>query len=165
MKKIISNQKGIALLEMVVVTALVALLTGALSSATHSYFLHTASSNAHVTAATNIEEAARWISNDGQMAWSANVTTDSLDLTWQDLSGGNVTHDVNYSLSGDKLLRSESIGMVGPVVKTVGRYITGIEFSQPLGNDGLFTLSLTSTGGSSWVSETREYHVTLRADD
>ena len=166
-KMLKENQKGMTLIEVLVVTAIVGALTGVLSSTTFSLFHHTASSNAHMTAATSMESAARWINNDGQMAQNTDLTpgagaVTSINLSWTDPVTGDY-FEIDYFLSGEELKRQESINGIAQDNRTAARYVTNIGFSQPAGDDRLFTMTITSSGGSPRVSETREYHVTLRA--
>ena len=154
---------------MLVVIAIVGMLTGAFSASIFGIFHHTASSNAHMTAATNIEDAGRWISNDGQMSQNTDITpgaapVSNINLSWTDPVNDDF-YEIYYSLSGENLLRQKSINSVVQETRTVARYITSIFFSQPTGEERLFTASINSTGGSPKVSEGREYHVTLRASD
>jgi len=163
------NQKGITLVEVIVATALIGMLTGAFSASIFSIFRHTASSNAHTTAATSTEEAGYWISRDGQMAQSTDLTpgaapVGTMQLIWTDPDSGDA-YDIDYFLSGENLRRMETINSVEQGTRTVARHIIGIEFSQPPGDDRLFTANVTASGGGHQaLSETREYHVTLRAE-
>jgi len=156
------NQKGLTLLETVVGLAIAAVIIGAFSSSIFGTLIHTASSNAHVIAASGMESALRQISNDGQMAQSASLITPShikLSRTYPP-DGGN-SYDVEYFLSGDELQRQETINGVLQGTKTIISDVTNIIFSQPENNT--FSVNMTSSGGSSRVSEGREFHVTLRA--
>jgi len=168
-KMLKGNQMGMTLIEVLVVTAVVGMLTGAFSLSIFGILHHTASSNAHMTAATNIEQAGRWISNDGQMAQNTDLTpgaapVSTITLSWTDPVNGNF-YEIYYFLSGEKLQRQESINSAVQETRTVARYVTSISFSQPADDDRLFTVTISSSGGSPKVSETREYHVTLRATD
>jgi len=163
------NQKGMTLIEVVMVTAIVGILTGAFSSAIFSFLHHTESSNAHMTAACGIETAARCISNDGQMAQNPDLTpgaaaVNSLNLSWTDPVNGDF-YEIDYFLSGEELRREYSLNSVVQDTRTIARYVSSVGFCQPAGNQHLFTVTITSSGGSPRVSETREYHVTLRAVD
>ena len=166
-RRLKSDQEGFTLIEILVVTAVSALIVGALSASIFSYFRHTESSNAHVTAATNIEEAARWISYDGQMAQSTDLTGEavsSMNLTWIDPVNGD-SHQTKYFLSGNELRRQEWIKYIDQGTRTVARHVDNINFCQPTSEENLFKVMITSSGGSPRVSETREYYVTLRAQD
>ena len=163
------NQKGMALIEVVVGAALVGMLISAFSTSIFSFLRHNEGSNAHMTAACGTETATSWISNDGQMAQNTDLTpgaeaVSSLNLSWTDPVNGDF-YEIGYFLSGEELQRQESISSVVQGTRTVARYVTNIGFSQPTGNERLFTVVITSSGGSPRVSETREYHVTLRAVD
>jgi len=175
------NQKGITLIEVVVSTAIAAALIGAFVTITFSIFRHTESSNAHMAAATNTENAAHLIIKDGQMAQTTDLIpgaapVNTVRLSWIDpvykehkpyenheIVSVNL-HAIVYSLSGNNLQRSESVNGGAPAVRTVARYMTSVGFSQPADVTRLFKVSLTSSGGNPQrVSEMREYDVTLRA--
>jgi hypothetical protein len=163
------NQKGITFIEVIVVTALVGTLTGAFSASIFGIFRHTANSNARVTAACGTEEAAHWISNDGQMAQvtdlppgAATVTT--VKFSWTDPDNGDA-YEIDYFLSAENLRRQETINSIVQGTRTVARNISSIEFSRPAGDDRLFTANITASGGTHQeLSETREYHIVLRAE-
>ncbi len=166
-KKLTKNQKGMTLLELLVVTALVGLLTTAFASISFSVISRTELNSAHVAAALGMESAVSWITNDGQMAQNTSLipgaeAVSNLTLYWMDPTTGN-SYTIFYFLSESNLLRRDSINSVVQNEKIVAKYITGVGFSQPVDETRLFKVSLTSSGGSPRVNETREYHVTLRA--
>ncbi len=166
-KKLSQNQKGMALLELLVVTALVGLLTIALGSISYSVIYRTRDNSAHVAAASGMESAVSWITNDGQRSQNTNLTpgavaVSNLTLSWMDPVSGN-SYAILYFLSGSDLRRRESINSVVQTERTVAKYVTAVGFSQPVNEIRLFKVSLTSSGGSPRVNETREYNVTLRA--
>ncbi len=166
-KKLSQNQKGMALLELLVVIALIGLLTIALGSISYGVIYRTAGNSAHVSAASGMESAVSWITNDGQRSQNTNLipgaeAVSNLTLSWTDPTAGDF-YEISYFLSGNDLRRRESINSVVQTERTVAKYMTAISFSQPVNETRLFKVSLTSSGGSPRVNETREYHVTLRA--
>lgn len=166
-KKLSQNQKGMALLELLVVTALVGLLTLALGSISYSVIYRTEGNSAHVAAASGMESAVSWITNDGQRAQNTTLSpgaeaVSNLTLNWLDPATGD-SYTILYFLAGNDLRRRESINNVMQTERTVAKYMTAVGFSQPVNETRLFKVSLTSSGGSPRVNETREYYVTLRA--
>ena len=166
-KKLSQNQKGMTLLELMVVIALVGLLTIALASISYSVIYRTQGNSAHVAAASGMESAVRWITNDGQRSQNTSLipgagVVSNLTLSWMDPVSGD-SYEIYYFLSGNDLRRRESINSVMQTERTVAKYMTAVGFSQPLNETRLFKVSLASSGGSPRVNETREYHVTLRA--
>ncbi len=156
------NQKGLTLLETVVGMAIAAVIISAFGSSIFGTLIHTEVSNAHVSAASGMESALRQISNDGQMAQSASlIAPNHIRLSRTYPPDGGDSYDIEYFLSGDELQRQETINGTPQGTRTVFSGVTDLIFSQPSGNT--FTVTITSSGGSSRVSERREFHVTLRA--
>ena len=163
------NQKGMTLIEVLVVAALVGILSGAFSTSIFSIFRHNATSNARVTAACGTEEAAYWVSRDGQMSQTTDLVpggppVSTVTFSWTEPDTGDA-YDIDYFLSGEDLRRRETVNADPPSERTVARNILGIEFSQPASDDRLFTANITASGGGHLdLNETREYHVVLRAE-
>ncbi len=167
-KKLSQNQEGMTLLELLVVIALVGLLTVAFGSISYGVIYRTAGNRAHVTAASGMESAVKWIANDGQGAQNTNLipgaaAVGTITLNWTDPVGGN-SYAIFYYLSGGDLRRRASTNGVVQTERTVAKYVTAAGFSQPVNETRLFKASLTSSGGSPRVTELREYNVTLRAN-
>jgi prepilin-type N-terminal cleavage/methylation domain-containing protein len=165
-KKLYHNQKGFTLIELLVVTALVGLLTVVLGSFSYTVIYRTGSNRAHIAAASGTENAIRWITSDGLRANNTDLlpgaeVVNNLTLNWTDPITGDF-HEIFYFLTGSDFLRQESINSVMLTERTVEKYVTGVAFSQPLNETRMFKVSLTSSGGSDRVNETREYHVLLR---
>ena len=168
-KRALRGQRGMSLVELVAAIAITGLLTTAFGSLGFSLLIHGDANNAHVTAASDTEEAARQIAQDGQSAQSTDLVAGadpvgSLTLSWMDPANGN-THQIAYALSGEDLRRTETINSVVQSVRTEASHVLGVEFSKSASQTRVFKMALTSSGGSSRVSETREYYVTLRAMD
>lgn len=163
------REQGMTLIELAVVIGIVGAVVGVFSASIFSYLRHTESSNAHITASIGIENVGQAVSNDGQMAQNANLTpggpaVSSVDLTWRDPMNGD-QHETNYFLSGNQIIRREKLNGAIQSTRTLASYVTNLAFAQPTGEERLFTMTITSTGGSPRVSLTREYHVTLRAEN
>jgi len=168
-KSLIRSQKGMTFVEVIVVTAIIAAITGAFSSSIFGIFQHTESSNAHMTAASGIENAAHRISNDGQMAQTTDLVpgdpaVSSITLDWTDPVSSD-SYEIYYFLANDNLQRRESVNGIEQNTQTIAKYITSIGFYQEAGDEQFFTVTITSSGASPRVSKTKEYHVLLRATD
>jgi hypothetical protein len=166
-KKLLRSQKGTALLELVVAASVAGLLTVTLGSICYTMFVHIENNRAHIEAAAGMEKAINYITNDGQRAQNTSLapggaTVDSLTLTWMDPLTGD-SYSIAYFLSGSNLQRRVLKNSVQTDERTVGKHLTAAGFLQPLNETRLFKVSLTSSGGSSRVSELREYYVLLRA--
>lgn len=166
-RKLSQNQQGIALMELLVVIALMGLLTIALVSISYVVIPRTEDNSAHVASASGMESAANWITNDGHRSQNTNLipgaeAVSNLTLSWTDPVNGDF-YEISYYLSENDLRRKESINSVVQTERIVAKYMTVIGFSQPVNVTRAFKASLTSSGGGPRLNETREYHVTLRA--
>jgi hypothetical protein len=110
----------------------------------------TAIAKTRVTAAHEIGNATRWISQDGMMAESTDLVegadpVNHLMLTWTERHDFlNIPHSCSYSLLGTHLQRDYD-----GTVTTVARNISKIEFSQ---TGRLLTVSISHTP-QWWVHE------------
>ena len=147
------------LIELLVATAIMAMIMGVIGSAIYQFFSITERGNTDLSALHDVENAARWISRDGQMAAATDLVpgdppVDSIRLNWTDERGE--LHSSTYSLSGTELERNYD----GTVI-TVARHISAIEFSI---TDNLLTVHIESSVPGRW-QETQEmtYKVCLRS--
>ncbi len=137
------RQKGMALLELLAAMAVAAMImSGAVALIFHEY-RGTAIAKTSITAAHEIGNAARRISQDVMMAESTDFVegadpVDHLALTWMERQDFlNLPHSSNYSLVGTELRRDYD-----GTVTTVARNISRVEFSQ---TDRLLTVSISCT--------------------
>ncbi len=156
------GQKGMTLIELMVSLAITGMVvSGALGLIFHE-FRGTAIAKTYVTAAHEIGNAARWISQDAMMTESSGLVdgaqpTDKITLTWiERYDFANIPHSSIYSLYGNELHRDYD-----GIITTVARNITGVEFSQ-IGN--LLEVSISCTP-QWWNPKTveRTYSIYLRA--
>jgi prepilin-type N-terminal cleavage/methylation domain-containing protein len=153
------GEKGMTLIELLVATAIMAMIIGVIGLAIYQFLSVTERSNSDLSALHGVENAARWISRDGQMAEATDLVpgaphVDSVRLNWTD--GYGALHSSAYSLSGTELERNYD----GTVI-TVARHISAIEFSI---NGDLLTVHIESSVPGRW-HETQEmtYKVCLRS--
>jgi len=98
------SERGFTLIEVLVATAVVALIAGAATMSVFQVINGTERSNEHITAVDHVQNAGCWITRDTRMAET--VSTDNLTppdfliLKWTDWGYGkdSVYHSVIYSL-------------------------------------------------------------------
>lgn len=167
-----SRQKGFTMIELLATMAISGLLLSILVSAMFNINHTTRLNTTMITAATEIENAARQINIDLQIGQTTNlaegVPSNSLTISWTDWtdwSGGsgyaipsdfNHNHTISYSLVGDEIRRSYDSG--SPT--KVARHINSVVFSR---TGGVVTVTLTSASeGVDWPSRQGTYAVALR---
>lgn len=168
------GKNGFTLIEVVIATTIIALITSAATTATIQVFRDTERNNNHITAVRQVQNAGYWISRDTQMAQSVtaeNLTQpDFLALSWTDINSGD-KYQVIYTLENmpesklKKLQRNLFVNGETSSITFVAKYIvydyekTKCEFAN-----GTLTLTITATvsDGSSTESETRTCTVTPR---
>ncbi|MDP2952039.1 MAG: type II secretion system protein [Chloroflexota bacterium] len=148
----VSGQRGIALAEVLIATAITGLLAGVVSTSIYQFVTVTERSSQRMTALHEVQNAASWVVLDGQMASTA-VGGNQLLLTLPD--GSSIT----YVLAGAGP-RYELQRTAGASTIAVARNITAVDFSL----DGrLVTMTITSSPESRWnITEERIYQVHLR---
>ncbi len=161
------SQIGMTQVEMMATVAIISVLTIALGSMVYSVLRHAGRSGAHVTAASAIEEAARWVAHDGQMAQMVNLIpgaepVSALVLTWIDPVTGD-SFEVDYFLSGTDFRRREIVNSVLQGESTEASHISQVWFSQSAYAARLFKVSFTASALNAQVNESKEYYVALRA--
>jgi hypothetical protein len=146
------------LLELLAAMAIGALvMSGTVGLIFHEY-LGTEAAKASVTAAQEIGNASRWISQDGVMAESTDLVegvppTDQLTLTWiERYDSANIPHSSSYSLVDGQLRRNYD-----GTETTVAREISEVGFSQA---GDLLTVSLSFA--SRWYTSERTVQKTYR---
>ena len=170
------GEKGFSLIELIVVTAVIALIAGAATMTVFQVVKSTEGSNDRMTAGNQVQNAGYWINRDAQMAES--VTTDNLTppdfliLKWTDwgYDEDSIYHSVVYSLenvSGSigKLKRTHQDSVGTDEQLLVAEYI----YYNPNDPDnttkasyesGVLTMQLVAVFGD--AEETREYRIYCR---
>ena len=166
MKKLKKDQRGLTLVELLIVIAITGIITGGITMSIFQVFnINTRTAN-RMAAVSQVENAGSWVSPDVQMSQSVETGVNSgfpLTLTWEEW-GTNNTHEVIYTLENmsgglKKLQREHSIDSVPDSTIVVAEYIDPAETSCD--RDGLvLTFKVTATVGEQ--SETREYKVKPR---
>ncbi len=161
------NQRGLTLIEVLIVIAITGIIIGGITTAIFQVFDVNARSTAHMTAVKEVEKAVHLITRDAQMAQSVNATAPSggfpLTLTW--VEWNNTSNNVTYSVQDGQLQRSYSVNDGQPSTTVVIPHLnpdsqmTNCQFSS-----GVFAFKITAaTGGSSPASETRSFKVVPRS--
>ncbi|MFQ5826809.1 MAG: PilW family protein [Dehalococcoidia bacterium] len=124
------HQRGMTLVELLVASAITALVAGGVGPAIIQFMTVTDSTSDGLAALHDVRIATHWIARDAHMA----QTTDLVDgappvsamiLEWTDrYAEGSVDHTSSYSLVGQELRRNYD----GQVM-VVARYVSSVEFS------------------------------------
>lgn len=146
-----NGQKGMTMVELVVVTAVTGIIIAFLGTAIYQIITVSSYGNSRLIAAHELENAAYWFNRDGQQATAASGGS-GLALTLSDDSS------VTYSLAGTELRRA-----AGGENMILARNIASLDFSV---SDGVITMALTSSPeGRDDVSENGTYRVYLRPSE
>lgn len=142
-KKLLTDQRGTTLVDLLVGIAISGMLLPVIISGMSHLFTATNSSRNQIIALQNIEYAANRIREDVHVAQTTNLLdgaapVSSLNLSWVDAATSQ-THAVSYYLSNNQLQRNDN-GMTG----TVGRYISSIDFSI---SNGIIRVKIISNPG------------------
>jgi len=161
------GQRGFSLIELVIVIAIVGFVTGAITMTITQVFNMDAHTRNDMTAVYQVRQAGKLVSQDVLQAQTVNAGGSSgfpLTLTWTDEGGAGDSHTVNYTLSGNRLYRSESINEGNQTMTFVAEHIDPAQTScdplGPLPAGGTLTFTVTATVGEQ--SETRIYQIKPR---
>jgi len=97
-----ARQKGATLIELMAGMAITAMIVSGIVGLIFQEYSGTATAKSSVTVAHEIENAARWISQDGMMAESTDLAegaqpADNLTLTWIERHDfASIPHSSNY---------------------------------------------------------------------
>ncbi|MFC2013075.1 hypothetical protein ACFLUE_02170 [Chloroflexota bacterium] len=170
------NEKGIMLLETVVVVAIVALVAGAGGMATFRVITDTERSSNHITAVRQVQNVGYWVSRDVMESQVIDAdddpeTTDVefLAFHWSDWEDGT-THEIVYTFhdmtGGLKLLKRQHVvrNIDNEELNTIATFIAeGIVSSSTLSpQNGAWILSIEARAGTE--IETREYKIFPRVE-
>jgi type II secretory pathway pseudopilin PulG len=145
------NQRGTTLIELLVFIAISGIITTGAATAMYQLYSVYAQVSTKLTVNNQVQNAARWITTDSQMAQIATKTDASasklpLTLAWNGWDSKN--YQVTYSLSpsGDELQRTYSDGVVVSTI-VIARYVdadpanTYCDYNS---QDGVLTFQITS---------------------
>ncbi len=165
MIKLIKNQKGFTLIELIIAIALTGIIAAAAATSIHQVISGTALGNNYNTAINQVRNAGYWVSRDALMAQSIvaeNLTApkvlvlDWVGLEWKEESGPNErqctnAYHIEYRYDGNELERYQKITtykytlngqfmpdetVISNSTTLVADHITSISISHPpLGNN------------------------------
>ena len=164
MKKLKKGEKGLTLVELLIVIAITGLIAGGITMTIFQVFNMNTRTTNRMTAVRQVQNAGFWVSPDVQMAQNVTPGEDPgfpLTLTWTDEWATNDTHEVIYTLEDNKLQRSHSVNDEVPTVTPVAEYIDSDQTSCVWDGEWL-TFNVTATVGGQ--SETRVYEVKPRPE-
>ena len=155
-----AGEAGFTLVELLVASAVAALVLGLLSAVTFQLLGATADGRDRLAVLRDHGNAFQWLNRDAQMAVSsqATVSPSSVTLNWTDDVSG-ITYQSSYAQSGDELVRTLTVDGA-PTSQTVARNLGTSGFSVSLTGD-LLTVGITSMKGD--TTQTRTESVLMRA--
>jgi len=137
-----AGQKGMTLVEVVIASAIAAVISAALGMVIYNISTTTERSNNITSTVNDVNNAVYWISHDARMAGSTDLTegdpvASEVLLSWVD--GGGNGHSSHYYLSGTELVRYYDGSTL-----TVARFIASLEFT--VSSDSLNYVIESTTG-------------------
>ena len=158
------SQKGVTLTELLITVAITGLIVTFLGTAVYQIITVTEYGNDRMIAVHELQNAAHWVSHDGQMASTANVSN-GLVLTLPDDS--LITYTVNdtelrRTASGSQMTLAQNISAVEFLVEERQETIIADSFFEER-TQRIITMTVTSSPeGRPNVSEQRTYKICLR---
>jgi prepilin-type N-terminal cleavage/methylation domain-containing protein len=159
---------GFTLIEVLAVFAISGIVISGITMTFYQLVIGSASTNNHMIAVSQVQNAGYWVSYDAPSAQSVNLGASSgfpLTLSWTDWD--STVKTVTYSLEGTELWR-DSNGQQSLVARFIdpAPAETNVEFTDTNGDGADDTLILRVTivvgGGLQQQSETREYRIVPR---
>jgi prepilin-type N-terminal cleavage/methylation domain-containing protein len=142
------SERGFTLVETMVAVALTGVIVAIMGLSVQQIVTVPQQGNDHIDALHAIQNAAHWVSLDGQTAKSA-TGGGSLNIMLPDSS------NVTYLLSGGSLRRTSD-----NVSRTVAEGIAGITFTV---SGRIITMNIVAAPESRWnISENRTYQIYMR---
>lgn len=165
MKRLHKDQRGLTIIELLVVVILTGLITAAITTTFFQVFdMNTRTAN-HMSALSQVQHAGKWVSEDILEAQEIDPSPaggEFFILGWN----GTETHEITYTLDLEdgELWRSESIDGGDPATTRVAEYIDSDPTKTSCDWDDVekvFIFTVTATVGEE--SETRIYRVQPRS--
>jgi type II secretory pathway pseudopilin PulG len=142
------GERGFTLLEAAITIAITGFLVAILSLIVQQIVTVPEKGGSQVSALHSVQNAAHWMTLDGQMALSA-IGGDDLTIT---LPSGAI---ISYTLDGTELKRS-----YGTTTQTVAEDVAGVNFTV---QGRVIYMTVVATPESRWgISENQTYQVYMR---
>jgi prepilin-type N-terminal cleavage/methylation domain-containing protein len=173
MKRLHKDQRGLTIIELLVVIVLTGLITAAITTTFFQVFNMNARTANHMSALSQVQHAGKLVSEDilqSQEQTAEGATGFPLSLNWTEGGMSGDSHEIIYTLedmpSGElkRLQREQKINLVLESITIVAEYIDPDQTScVPIGDAFKFTVTAT-VGEGTWgeESETRIYRVQPR---
>jgi prepilin-type N-terminal cleavage/methylation domain-containing protein len=168
--KFARSKRGFTLIEILVAMAISAALSLGITMTIFQVMNVNASSNAHLQAVAQVQNAIHYLNRDVQMAQSVQPQGTSgfpLTLKWTSWSN-NDSNQVIYSLSGNTLVRQFLLipsdgGPASTTSLTVAKYLTETQCSYDSAAHKLTaTITASTSSGSKLAAETRQVEIIPR---
>jgi len=167
MTRLMKNQKGFTLIELIVALAIASVIGVAATMTAHQLITIPVISNDSNTAINQVRNAVNWINRDVQSATPGSINTTSPkflsmeQLEWESDTGDWTTHAVNYTLElADKELWRDYDGEPGILI---ARYIDTDNTSCSWDStEKVLTVNITVQAGTR--TEARTFEVKTRPD-
>jgi prepilin-type N-terminal cleavage/methylation domain-containing protein len=158
------KQHGFTLIEIIIAVAISGIIISGITASVIQVFDGNTRSSSHMETIQDTENAGFWLNQDILTTQSVSIgETNGFPLKLSRIDWNGVIHQVTYSLSGTKLLRtviSDGVNISQTVVAdnvNTSAAATNCTFA-----DDVLTLKITSEVSS--ASETRIYEISLRVD-
>ena len=166
MKRLHKDQRGLTIIELLVVIVLTGLITTAITTTFFQVFNMSTRVANHMAALSQVQQAGKLVSEDileaqeNMIDVSPSGPGEFLILGWN----STAVREVTYTLEYGELWRSESIDGGAPATTRVAEYINSDETSCYLQGKVLVFKVTATVGEGTWAeeSETREYRVQPR---
>lgn len=159
--RLVAEDTGATLTEILVTIFVASLLTGLLGTAMYQFYAATRSGNDNLTVLHDLENAGVWLSRDAREARSFSPGSGTV---YGSFESGDSTVQFRYSHDAGRtaLVREKIVSGLVESTLTVARHIAQQNDVQFSVNGSLVTISLTSTSGTSSRSATLE--INMRTD-
>jgi prepilin-type N-terminal cleavage/methylation domain-containing protein len=157
MKRLHKDQRGLTIIELLVVMVLTGLITAAITTTFFQVFDMNARTANHMSALSQVRQAGKLVSEDileAQVIDDDPAGGEFLILSWNSTPAREVT----YTLEDGELWRSETIDPGEPTLTRVAEYINSDETSCYLEGDVLI-FKVTATVGMGTAHEESEQRI------
>lgn len=161
-RRLVTEEQGMTLTEILVTIFLASLLIGVLGTAFYQLFAATRWGNDTLTALHDLENAEVWLSRDARQARSFTAGSSPVYGTFDCGDYSRVQYRYSHDLGNTALVREEIVDLEVESTLTVARHIaydSDVGFSV---SGSLVTMTLTSTSGA--ISRSTTLKINMRTD-